>query len=420
MRIKVVTSINVRSSPFASPGTVSQDSFPERERDDAILEDSPAVSDLTSGQPPRMDRFIASQRIPRGSRLSGWLHGSSVRANDRRRPPVHTQKTPQASTYCFAATERGPRDHAPGIRSYPSTRGLIDPVHSPSHSPGQLTHGSDSRHDAYLERLRAELGALPREHTSGNRQRRHRQKSKRAPAKTKRLCFPQISDLRMRQKIIGCLFFGTLLAIVLTTYLALAISESFRGATFHGVFIFFIIVLTIFFCHYLIRLCMLAFQPRIRFARKCQSPPNAGEDAGFAQPREPIPVVLARDEELGLHNDNNGGVEDEDADEVLPPPPPAYGLWRNSVRADPNLIHWQVVGHHDDVQQEAREMIFAGTGHRPPSYTSDDRAQGVFDDRVEGVLEPEPVVARLPLLAERRAAGTVLSRGGTVRMARTG
>ena len=71
------------------------------------------------------------------------------------------------------------------------------------------------------------------------------------------------------------------------------------------------------------------------------------------------------------------------------------------------------------MQQEAREMIFAGTGHRPPSYTSNDRAQGLFDDRVEGVLEPEPVVARLPLLAERRAAGTVLSRGGTVRMART-
>ena len=218
MRIKVVTSINVRSSPFASPSAVSQEPFPERcERSDAILDNSRAVSDLASGQPPRMDRFIASQRIPRGSRLSGWLHGSSVRANDRRRPPVHTQKATQASTYCFAATERGPRDHAPGIRSYPSTRGLIDPVHSPSHSPGQLTYGSDSRHDAYLERLRAELGALPRKHSTGNRQRRHRQNSKRAPAKTKRLCFPQINDLKMRQKIIGCIFFGTLLAIVLTT-----------------------------------------------------------------------------------------------------------------------------------------------------------------------------------------------------------
>ena len=70
------------------------------------------------------------------------------------------------------------------------------------------------------------------------------------------------------------------------------------------------------------------------------------------------------------------------------------------------------------MQQEAREMIFAGTGHRPPSYTSNDRAEGVFDGRVEGVLEPEPVAAPLPLFAERRAAGTVFSRGGTIRMAR--
>ena len=76
---------------------------------------------------------------------------------------------------------------------------------------------------------------------------------------------------------------------------------------------------------------MLAFQPRIRFARKCQSPLNAGEDAEFAQPRQPIPVVLARDEELGLHNDNNGGVENENTHDALPPPPPAYGLWRSSV-----------------------------------------------------------------------------------------
>ena len=64
-------------------------------------------------------------------------------------------------------------------------------------------------------------------------------------------------------------------------------------------------------------------------------------------------------------------------------------------------------------------MIFAGTGHRPPSYTSNDRAEGVFDGRVEGVLEPEPSADPLPLVAERRAAGTVISRGGTVRMARS-
>ena len=58
-------------------------------------------------------------------------------------------------------------------------------------------------------------------------------------------------------------------------------------------------------------------------------------------------------------------------------------------------------------------MIFAGTGHRPPSYTSDDRVGGEFDGRVEGVLEPDRVAAApLPSVAERRAAGRMFSRRG--------
>lgn len=215
MRIKVVTSINVRSSPSASPRVVIQEAFPEPRRGNAILEkESSPTPSLGPGQHSRMDRIIASQRIPRGSRLSGWLHGYSVSDKDRKRPPIHSKKTSHTSTHCFAATERGHQHHAPGIRSYPSTRGLIDPVHSPTYGPRQLTHGSDSRHEAYLERLRAELRSPPRENRSN---RRHRKKSKRAPARSERFCFPQIKDLRVRQKIIGCLFFGTLLTIVLTT-----------------------------------------------------------------------------------------------------------------------------------------------------------------------------------------------------------
>lgn len=78
---------------------------------------------------------------------------------------------------------------------------------------------------------------------------------------------------------------------------------------------------------------MLAFEPRMRFARKRQPPLNyVDEEAGVAQPRHPIPVVLARDEELGLHNNNDRVEEDEEnVDQALPPPPPAYGLWRSSV-----------------------------------------------------------------------------------------
>ena len=217
MRIKVVTSINVRSSPYSSPSSAIQVDFPESERRDAVLARSlPAIPSSASGQLPRMDRLLASQRIPHGSRLSGWLHGSSVRSKDTKKPPIHPgkPKTSHTSTYCFAGDERGNEHHAPGIRSYPSTRGVIDPVHSPTHGPSQLTHGPDPRHLAYLERLRAELGAVPREHRS---KKNNPQKSKRAPARTERFCFPQIKDLKLRQKMIGCFFFGTLLTILLTT-----------------------------------------------------------------------------------------------------------------------------------------------------------------------------------------------------------
>lgn len=217
MRIKVVTSINVRSSPFTSPRTATQDDFPEPEGHDAILEKvSPAIRSRAPGLLQRMDRLIASQRIPHGSRLSGWLHGSSVRRSDGKKPPVHARKTKTShtSTYCFAAAEQGHQHQAPGIRSYPSTRGVIDPVHSPTYGPRQLTYGSDPRHAAYLERLRAELGSVPLKQCS---KKRHGQKSKPSPAKNERVCFPQIKDLKLRQKMIGCVFFGTLLTILLTT-----------------------------------------------------------------------------------------------------------------------------------------------------------------------------------------------------------
>lgn len=68
-------------------------------------------------------------------------------------------------------------------------------------------------------------------------------------------------------------------------------------------------------------------------------------------------------------------------------------------RADPNLIHWHPTGQ-SSVQQEARELIFAGSGHRPPSYSSEDEVQ------VVGQWQPA-TGPPLPLFAERRRAATV-------------
>ena len=86
-----------------------------------------------------------------------------------------------------------------------------------------------------------------------------------------------------------------------------------------------ILVLTVFFCHSVIRLCMLVLSPQ-----KNQDPLRRMSDldlaSGYAEPPQPIRVRLARDEELALEQ------EAEEADKSpVRPPPPAYGLWRGSV-----------------------------------------------------------------------------------------
>jgi len=88
-----------------------------------------------------------------------------------------------------------------------------------------------------------------------------------------------------------------------------------------------ILFVTIFFCHGLIRLCMLI----VRGGGGGRN--NSGDDedrlaampqmfgpGGYAIPRQPIRVVLARDEEAA-------GIESE----ATKANPPAYGLWRESV-----------------------------------------------------------------------------------------
>ena len=80
-----------------------------------------------------------------------------------------------------------------------------------------------------------------------------------------------------------------------------------------------ILFTTIFFCHGLIRLCMLVVRPRRDEDHHRRLPGFMGP-GGYAVPREPIRVVLARDEEAA-------GIESE----AVKAKPPAYGLWRESV-----------------------------------------------------------------------------------------
>lgn len=171
------------------------------------------------------------------------------------------------------------------------------------------------------------------------------------------------------------------------TDLTLTISSSLHNKNpLSIILIVLILITTIITSHYIIRLIMLARRARrrhrhnnTRTQRFC-TPDTVQAEEGYANPQTPIPVILQRDEELGLHrshvdedDDDLYGNNDEQEEIYVPPPPPAYGLWRSSVvrlhpshtipfpplnpghneyktnplhknekqRADPNLLHWQ-------------------------------------------------------------------------------
>jgi hypothetical protein len=103
--------------------------------------------------------------------------------------------------------------------------------------------------------------------------------------------------------------------------LTLSLTKNINSHEFTIVLILIILAVTIFFCHSLIRLCMMVVKARKRerMVQQGQLPEMVGP-GDYAIPREPIPVVLARDEEAA-------GIESE----ATKTGPPAYGVWRESV-----------------------------------------------------------------------------------------
>jgi hypothetical protein len=104
--------------------------------------------------------------------------------------------------------------------------------------------------------------------------------------------------------------------------LSLSLTKQVTSNEFTILLILILLFVTIFFCHSLIRLCMLVVKARKReqLAQRGEAAPEMVGPAGYAVPREPIPVVLARDEEAA-------GIESE----ATKTGPPAYGVWRESV-----------------------------------------------------------------------------------------
>ncbi|KAK1844421.1 hypothetical protein CCHR01_12953 [Colletotrichum chrysophilum] len=222
----------------------------------------------------------------------------------------------------------------------------------------------------------------------GRRRRRRRQRNQEdnneGHPKRFLLCLPWVKSRRMRSQILRCFISGTFLALLLAVYLALSLTQNIRSSEFTVLLILIILFTTIFFCHGLIRLCMLVIRPRSDDEARPPMPQLVAP-GGYAVPREPIRVVLARDEE-----------EEGEISDAAKAKPPAYGLWRESVRVDPNRIYWQRNPNatSNGSPSNSREV---GSGPRPPSYASEDGVSYVVDARPRSmapgmteVLPPHP------------------------------
>lgn len=128
-----------------------------------------------------------------------------------------------------------------------------------------------------------------------------------------------------------------------------------------------ILFATIFFAQGLIRLCFLVFRPRPSAEQQRRNMlPRMYGPGGYAIPRQPIRVVLARDEEAA-------GIESE----TTKMKPPAYGLWRESVVSSNQLrvnmisVDLGTDGSCFFVSSASTPIVFTGSAtHKHPSRSS--------------------------------------------------
>ena len=208
--------------------------------------------------------------------------------------------------------------------------------------------------------------------------------------------------------------------------------------TFHVLFVLGILLATIVFAHTLVRLCFLKptvpHSPRVyvvadgrlkrrhrhqngsqtRRHHQRQMPSLSDHPADYVPPT-PIPVHVAADE---VRPDSREAEPSAGADrasrlmwdkevESVPNPPPAYGRWRGSVRANPDLLHWQAIPSpiHPDTpalpSPTYEEAMAADERSGPPSYVTRDSparrrdVQGARPDLARAqAAEPEMVEGR--------------------------
>ncbi|KAI9754173.1 MAG: hypothetical protein M1835_000916 [Candelina submexicana] len=315
--------------------------------------DSPSPS---GRKPPR----LGCQAIPR-ARLDS--------------PHLHRSVRPTRTLSATAGNEHpGILRAARRVRSSPT---IPSQAHTTS-TRSRIGIGPEDQHLASLAR--------------DGRRHRERRRQKRERNDVRSRCFPRVRDPLVRRKLFNTIISGTIFATILTIYLAIAIGHPLTSQPFHILLILLLLSIALFFCHSLIRLCMFVLHPPTPSNSRIGRIPSMIGPGGFAAPETPIPVILARDEEAVLGDEAK-----------IECPPPAYGLWRESVKLDPNMLHWQrnihpALRRGSAFREEEQRPAMA---HRPPSYISDDGVEYAI------AAEPRSTVSVSEVSQQRSTTGTI-------------
>ena len=154
--------------------------------------------------------------------------------------------------------------------------------------------------------------------------------------------------------------------------------------------------------------------------REPQSPfDQLPPDDSLYSPITPVRVNLFRDEEAFIGEKHEDELETSQALADLPtPPPPAYGQWRCSVRADPNLLHWERCDDGKEIsspEQEMFQMSRSDLPRRVPSYRSS-RGDELREDDTGMTMEPGAFVeAVVDDVQIRRTSMAVVEAGRLLR-----
>ncbi|EFY89479.1 hypothetical protein MAC_04498 [Metarhizium acridum CQMa 102] len=313
--------------------------------------DSAVAEASTSRQRAILDRIPAFPRRP-----------SRQTTNDD--GPKSPEQPPQRLT--FASSRYSESGHPPSSLPSPIPMGPLEPQRPlppqpvastarPRDSLSRLGYGDNPPERPMIVAISPEDQEQPPSQDAGSRD------SRKPHPKKFMFCFPWVKSRRVRSQILTCFVSGMFLATLLAR----------RAPLRDG----------------------LARRQDTEATRRRRLPEMLGP-GGYVVPPKPIPVVLARDEEAA-------GIESEAAQSR----PPAYGLWRESVRVDPNRLFWQ---RNEAAEGEPRRPDTA-TGPRPPSYASDDGISYVVEARPRSMAPPPQTytvsVAGVPPVPPTRIAG---------------